>query len=248
MNSLLAVSPMRAWLHAVLLLGFVATSVPVPADAQEAASGAKKSDAKASTAVAPLAKGAFDPAVHGCQSDADCSSTTLEDGDCCGLFVGNCTPLSRAYNKAFVPRLKAHQESACAAKRAVCPNRLSCRRAPTWSYPACTLGRCESVVVHIKNVRFRQPAFAKTDTERTACKTDADCVVTRVKDGLCCTHWCDQSTVYGAGFARRLKKHLRRQCGALERCKRVHPSYCPPPQSPIVARCVEQRCTGIATP
>jgi hypothetical protein len=64
--------------------------------------------------------------------------------------------------------------------------------------------------------------------ESTACKTDADCVLTCDTDGRCCPQLCVCTHPFNRAFAARLRAHIASTCGA---------AICP------VARCMLPKAT-----
>jgi hypothetical protein len=92
------------------------------------------------------------------------------------------------------------------------------------------------------HARQHIPLLAKgpDDPEAIGCKVDADCTLTRRRDGNCCGDLCWASSAYTVSFAARLEEHVRRHCGPL--AIQCPVARCAQDPGGRIAICREGRC------
>jgi hypothetical protein len=75
---------------------------------------------------------------------------------------------------------------------------------------------------------------------KSACKKDADCVVSCYADGSCCGSSCNCANVISRGFSEALDAQRKRSCNRAVCATTI----CPDPCKAITARCVRGTCTA----
>lgn len=91
----------------------------------------------------------------------------------------------------------------------------------------------------------RYPKPPPPSKPETLCKTDADCVVTTLIPGNCCSHGCNQRWIFTRKYLDRVRKRQRECCdGAKYDCPRWS---CPRAKFKITAKCEGSRCARVRT-
>ena len=184
-------------------------------------------------AAKPAADAAAPAEVNGfaCERNDDCVVSCVEKGDCCGQLC----QCSNAYHKRELEAARKANSETCGKLRRDCPV-ASCP-APTGDLvPACVDKKCTAVEV---------PHYSPD--KRYTCKTDDECVVTKVLPNNCCGQVCFASAVYHkdeltaieAVNARRCTEELKPECPMAK---------CAKPATAVKAVCRKGTCEGRQVP
>lgn len=76
-----------------------------------------------------------------------------------------------------------------------------------------------------------------TDEERYACRSDADCVMTKWRDGACCPKKCGTSYALNKGFEAKLAVEREKVCD-----RQCPVAKCARPKKDFSTKCVENSC------
>lgn len=83
-----------------------------------------------------------------------------------------------------------------------------------------------------------------TDAERLACSSDADCVLTPLRDGGCCGQLCRTNRALNKDVLAKLEAAIETSCADVP----CPVAKCTKPEATYEAKCVEQSCVVYATP